>query len=533
MRSEAHFGDRVVRCFVDRPRDTFDIFESAVDLQPDKEAIVCGAHRLTYRGLKEWVERVAAGLSSRGIAPGDRVAILAGNCAEFVVSVLATLRLGGIAVPIGSRLAAGDIRFILEHSGARAIVFQRGLESVIAAIGDLPALDQRIRCAISAGEIAFEGVPLDAPRLSQRRPASEEQTAVLLYTSGTTGRPKGAMLSHLNISHSVTHFELAHGLRCEDRSVLAVPGSHVTGLIAIIFSMFKVGGTVLILPAFNAREFMAFAESERMTHTVLVPAMYSLCLREPDFRRYELSAWRIGSYGGSPMPESAIIALGEALPGLILINGYGATEATSPASMTPPGEGLARRETIGLPLHCADIIVVDERGREVPIGEVGEIWIRGPMVVRGYWNDPEATQASFTGGYWHSGDLGKFDVDGYLRLVDRLKDMINRGGYKVYSVEVENVLAQHEAVSETAVVGRPCPILGERVHAFVTRRGAHVSEQDLASFCASRLADYKVPESFTILDHPLPRNGSGKVLKRSLREALLAGAEGVFASLRG
>jgi O-succinylbenzoic acid--CoA ligase len=435
--------------------------------------------------------------------------------------VLAVLRAGAIAVPIGTRLAHDEVRYILEHSGARVTVYQAELEALVQGA----AVPDAIRCGSATGRVSFQGLELGAAPLPPREATQEERPAVLLYTSGTTGRPKGAMLSHFNICHSVRHFQLAHQLGGDERSALAVPASHVTGLIAIVFSMFSVGGTVLVLPTFRARAFLEFAAEEKMTHTVLVPAMYNLCLREPDLNRHDLSAWRIGSYGGAPMPESAIVALGKALPGLVLINGYGATETTSPASMTPPGEGLRRRETIGAPLHCADIIVVDSSGREVPVGQIGEIWIRGPMVVQGYWNDPQATRAAFTAGYWHSGDLGNFDEDGYLRLVDRLKDMINRGGYKVYSVEVENVLVQHQGVAECAVVAKPCDVLGERVHAFVSRKSAGVTQEDIASFCAQRLADYKVPETFTLLDRPLPRNGAGKVLKRLLRESLLAQGE--------
>jgi O-succinylbenzoic acid--CoA ligase len=328
------------------------------------------------------------------------------------------------------------------------------------------------------------------------------------------------MLTHLNIWHSLRHFELAHRLGPGERSLLAVPATHVTGLVAIVLSMINVGGTTLMLSSFSARRFLGLAVRERMTHTVLVPAMYNLLLLDPDFGRSDLSSWRLGSYGGAPMPESAIVALGERLPGLTLMNGYGATETSSPTSLTPFDRGLARRDTVGLPVHCAEVIVVDESGREVPSGAIGEFWIRGPMVVPGYWRDPAATATSFTAGFWHSGDLGYLDADGYLHLVDRKKDMINRGGYKVYSAEVENVLAGHPGVLECAVVAKSCPVLGERVHAYVSRTAPNVTAEDLRAFCSTSLADYKVPESFTILDQPLPRNNSGKILKRELRDKL-------------
>jgi O-succinylbenzoic acid--CoA ligase len=394
------------------------------------------------------------------------------------------------------------------------------LEETVAALGPLGPLEHRVSCPTSAAEVSFDGLSLDAPKLPPRQAAPEEETVFILYTSGTTGLPKGAMLTHFNVCHSLRHFELAQELGRDERSLLAVPGTHVTGLVAIILSMLNVGGTVLVLPVFRVQAFLELAAREGMTHTVLVPAMYNLCLLDPQFARHDLSAWRLGSYGGAPMPEATIVALGQALPDLSLMNGYGATETTSPTSVTPIGAALARRDTIGVPLHCAEVIVVDDRGRELPAGRLGEIWIKGPMVVPRYWGNPQATAESSTGGFWHSGDVGFVDADGFLHLVDRKKDMINRGGYKVYSVEVENVLAQHPGVLEAAIVAKPCPVLGERVHAFVSRTHSELTERELSLFCVDRLADYKRPESYTLVDVPLPRNGAGKLLKRSLRGRL-------------
>jgi acyl-CoA synthetase (AMP-forming)/AMP-acid ligase II len=260
---------------------------------------------------------------------------------------------------------------------------------------------------------------------------------------------------------------------------------------------------------------------ERMTHALIVPAMYNLCLLSPDFDRHDLSSWRIGGFGGAPMPEATIARLAERLPGLVLVNAYGATETTSPVTMLPLGEAARHPDTVGTVLPCAEIVVVDEDGREVERGESGELWIAGAMVIPGYWNDPEANRTAFAGGFWRSGDIGSIDGRGYVRVFDRKKDMINRAGYKVYCIEVENAINQHPAVVECAVVGRPDPVLGERVHAFVLpRQGGAVDPAALRAFCAERLSDYKVPESFTILAEPLPRNANGKVLKPLLRERL-------------
>jgi acyl-CoA synthetase (AMP-forming)/AMP-acid ligase II len=295
-----------------------------------------------------------------------------------------------------------------------------------------------------------------------------------------------------------------------DRSIAAVPLSHVTGLIAHIATMARCAGALVLMPSFKAADFLALAARERMTHTVLVPAMYNLCLLERDFERHDLSRWRIGGYGGAPMPPATIARFAEKLPHLGLMNLYGATETTSPATMMPAHETARHPDSVGRVVPCGEMRVEPD----------GELWIKGPMVVRGYWNDPAATGREFTDGFWHSGDLGAIDAEGFVYVRDRKKDLINRGGYKIYSAEVEGALAEHPSVLEAAVVARPCPVLGERVHAFVALKESRISETELQAFCAARLADYKVPETFTFQSEPLPRNANGKVLKRELRESL-------------
>lgn len=253
----------------------------------------------------------------------------------------------------------------------------------------------------------------------------------------------------------------------------------------------------------------------------MVPAMYNLCLLQADFDSYDLSAWRIGGFGGAPMPIATIEKLAAKIPGLKLINAYGSTETTSPSTVMPPEWTAAHIDSVGLPCPGADIVVVDAEGQQLPRGEIGEIWIRSGSVIPGYWNNPKATAESFTGGFWHSGDLGSIDTENFVRVFDRQKDMINRGGLKIYSAEVESVLAGHPDVVESAIIAKPCPVLGERVHAvIVTRNG--VSAEALRTWCAERLSDYKVPETIDLTAEPLPRNANGKVMKRQLRETWAA-----------
>jgi acyl-CoA synthetase (AMP-forming)/AMP-acid ligase II len=328
------------------------------------------------------------------------------------------------------------------------------------------------------------------------------------------------MLSHFGVVHSCMHFQVGMGLGPQDCSIAAVPLSHVTGLVALVTTMLHAAGKLVILPAFKAPLFLDLAVRERMTHSLMVPAMYNLCLLQDSFATLDLSAWRVGAYGGAPMPVASIDALAQKLPQLVLMNCYGATETTSPATMMPPGETATHNDTVGMPVPCAEMKVVDDDGHELPAGSMGEIWIKGPMVVAGYWHNPEATSKEFVDGFWKSGDMGSIDAEGYVRILDRKKDMLNRGGYKIYCIEVENTLYEHPAVAECAIVAKPCPVLGERVHAFVSLRHDATGDE-LGAFCSSRLSREKVPESFTLSHTPLPRNANGKLMKREMRETLL------------
>jgi long-chain acyl-CoA synthetase len=297
--------------------------------------------------------------------------------------------------------------------------------------------------------------------------------------------------------------------------------SHVTGLVALIVTMVRVAASMIVMRAFKAADFLELAERERMTHTLLVPAMYKLCLIEPRFQAADLSAWRVGAFGGAPMATATIERLTEKLPRLQLMNAYGATETTSPATLMPPTETAERLDSVGLAVPCGEVLVMDDQGCEVPRGAEGEIWLRGPMVVGGYWQNPEATADSFVGDFWRSGDIGSVDREGYVRVFDRKKDMINRGGYKIYTIEVENALMAHPEVVEVAVISWPCPILGERAHAIVCLKRLGVTSEELARHCAALLADYKVPDTFSFRSDPLPRNANGKIMKRELKDQLM------------
>jgi acyl-CoA synthetase (AMP-forming)/AMP-acid ligase II len=515
---ERHYDGRSVRCFAQRPAHVDAMFRATVAQMPGNIALVFEGERIDYAEFARRVDVAVAQFAARGIRRGDRVALLLGNRPAFAYALLAVARLGAVAVPMNTRQRAPEIAYMLDHCGASVLVYDAAcggeLPDGCASVHSYFRVDDR-----SSLQLDTPGNAAPAPNTAVESPAiAEEDAFCILYTSGTTGKPKGAMQTHLGILHSTLHYQYALGLRADDAALLAVPASHVTGLVAILLAMIRVGGRTLIMEQFNARAFLEFAARERMTYTLVVPAIYNLCLLQPDFATFDLSAWRVGGFGGAPMPAATVQRLAAQLPQLALVNVYGATETTGPAVILPLGAD-APADVIGRTAACADIRVVDTDGNDVPTGAAGELLINGPMTVPGYWDNPTANATSFVDGYWRSGDIGSIDAQGWVRVFDRQKDMINRAGYKVYSAEVENVLSHHPGVVECAIVGRPDPVLGERVHAFVVRKRDDISDVELREFCSSRLSDYKVPETFSFIE-VLPRNAAGKILKPDLRALL-------------
>lgn len=518
-REERHF-DRVVRCFSERPRNLDALFAATVARHGARTALIDGAHRHDFAKLDRVADRVAGHLHQLGVRRGDRIVLLLANEREFVYLLLAALRIGAIVVPVNVREQRPEITFIANQCGAKAIAFNASLADRVPAPADAPAAAVRLAVGGTApGAVDFDALMDSHSPVAPRADAHEEETAVILYTSGTTGRPKGAVLTHFNLIHSCLHYRTCMRLGETDRSLLAVPASHVTGLAAILLPMFAVGGCVVLMREFKAHAFLELAARERMTHTLVVPAIYNLCLRDPDFERFDLFAWRIGGFGGAPMPEGTLRLLAEKLPGLTLMNAYGATETTSPTTIMPMGMQSTHLDSVGVVVPCGAVRVMDDDGREVPLGQPGELWIAGPMVVPGYWDNPAATAREFADGYWKSGDIGSIDAHGFVRVFDRKKDLVNRGGYKIHSAEVESVLSLHPAVVESALVAVPDPVLGEKAHAYVVALDPACTAEVLRAHCARHLADYKVPDFFTLRAEPLPRNANGKLLKRRLRAA--------------
>ena len=517
---ETHFDRTGLKCFSNRPSDLNTMIQQTVAHNHGGEALVCDDLRLTYRQLDDQVAAVAAGLAGLGLTKGDRAALLLANGPEFLIVLLASLRIGVIAVPINVREQTPELKHILNDCGATVLVHDAAIAERLPLVEDLPALQHRLSVGgAAAGSQAYEALAAGDASLAPVD-VDEEDTAVILYTSGTTGRPKGAMLTHLNIIHSAMHFEQCMELGAGERSLLAVPASHVTGLVATLFTMLRTGGCSVIMRAFKADEFLALAAREKVTQTLMVPAMYNLFLLRCTIADYDLSHWRIGGYGGAPMAESTIQELTEKLPNLILVNAYGSTELTSPATILPLGLGVERSDSVGIAVPCGEIRIVNAQAQDAGPDEHGEIWIKGPMVVPGYWNNAKKTAEEFQDGFWKSGDIGSRDAQGFVRLHDRSKDMIIRGGYNIYSAEIENTLTAHNAVIECAAIGQPDPVLGEKLHIFVHSSDPALDAAMVKAHCAAHLADYKTPDFVTFSTDPLPRNANGKIIKKTLREMI-------------
>lgn len=518
-RRELHW-ERVQECFADRPASIPAHLGQVFRARGDIVALVDLEARVSYRTLDLQVRSLAGALDRKGVARGDRVAVLVGNEADAIRAILAVSWLGAVVVPVSTRSRAPEIAYILADAGACLLIHSPEF---------LAQLPEQVTPLMETGSAEWAAA-IDGPALTGPVPEiGEEDLFAILYTSGTTGQPKGAMLTHFNVIHSSLHWIGAFGLGAADRTMLCVPWAHVSGLCGVVMPFLHAGATIVMLREFKRREALELAAREAITHALMVPAMYGLCLLEPDLADFALGSWRIAAYGGAPMPEPTAARFAEAFPDLAMCNCYGATETTSPTTIMPPGEGKGRLDSIGKVVRCGEIRVMDEDGCEVAPGETGELWIAGPMVVPGYWRNEAATQASFAGGFWKSGDIGSVDAEGFVRIADRKKDMIIRGGFKIYPAEVESVLAGIPGVVEAAVVGRPDAMLGETVVAFLCVSDPEIDPPKVRAWCEARLSDYKVPGIVLASSEPLPRNANGKIQKGELRARAAEHAMGAAA----
>ncbi len=500
-----------------------DLVTYHADEAPDRTAIVSAQSRISYGELEVAINRFANGLIEHAVKKGERVALLLGNdtAIDTITAYLGVHRAGAIGVPLNVRLATPEVADILEHAGAQSVI---GSGAIVDTHADLWPTVETLARVITIGDTSYPAALRfeDCQGLAQPPDTDVgiDDWADFIYTSGTTGKPKGTIHTHFSALHLGV---AAFALKLREDSIFQSPipfysssGCH-TYLLPALFA----GCTMVIDPAFDVESTLATVESERTTTWLGVPAMFIYLLSSGMADKYDTSSLRQFLYGGSIMPYETIKQIRSAFPGVALKNLYGLTEGGPGGTMLEDRYALDKVGSVGkgIPPFTEVRVVVDDDAPTGP-GEVGEILIKTPSAMVGYYRAPELTEQTVRDGWIHTGDLGRFDEEGFLYIVDRKKDMIIRGGFNVYPDEVEAVLQQHPTVLEVAVVGVPHPSLGEDVAAFVTcKDDADVSAEDLAAFRADKLADFKRPRRYEFLD-ALPRNAMGKVVKRDLRDAL-------------
>lgn len=513
------FGRTKIKVFPDRPISISQIISDSAKRYGGKKAIVTEDDSLTYQELDTLSTYIAANLQMNcGVKKGDRVAALIGNRVQFPLVLFACAKLGAIMVPVNVNLAVNEIKYILGDSTPKVIISEAEFLNKIVEINKqskevIPSEDKLF---LIKGQDTFQSL-LKVNEKLKPPIVDEDDSAFILYTSGTTGRPKGALISHVGTIHSVMNFKNIFETDSSMTTIIAIPMFHVSGLVAQLLHMVYVGGTSYSMNRYQNDAYIDLMLKHKVNFLFNVPTIFIMLSKNEKFREHSFDFVTKIGFGGSPTYQQTYNLLMKAYPNANLHNAYGATETTSPATLMPVNYPESKYTSVGLPVIGADIKIINSNGDECAIGESGEIFIKGPMVVKGYWKNEEANLASFSDGYWHSGDIGMIDDDGYLYVHDRIKDMINRGGEKIFSIEVEDVLKSHPSILEAAVIGVPNHIYGEIVKAFVV--GSDLNSESLVAiqeYCGRHLAKYKVPDEFEILEE-LPKNASGKILKNTLK----------------
>lgn len=452
---------------------------------------------LTNADLLARVQVVAAALREHGVGAGDTIAVLLPNRSELIVALFGAWRIGAAVTPVNPILGDVEVAYQLADAGAKLVIVDAPRDDIGVRTLDVAELGDSSTAA---------GSPIE-PR--------EDEVALLIYTSGTTGSPKGVMLTHANLAAMTASFIEWFEMDARDRSLLVLPLFHANGIVLGTLSPLRAGGEVVIVGKFSRDTFFRDVERYRPTYFSAVPAIYALLCALPAELTPDSSSLRFAVCGAAPMPAEAIERFEQRF-GIRIVEGYGLSETTT-ASTINPLHGIRKPGTVGLPLPGQQVAVVDDTGEPVPRGERGEVVIAGPVVMAGYLGRPEETARTIRDGWLHTGDVGRFDQDGYLQIVDRIKDMIIRGGENIYPKEIENALYTHDDVAEVAVVGRPDDVLGEVPVAFVTlREGCAATADDLTRICTDALAAYKRPATIELVGE-IPKNPVGKIDKPALR----------------
>ena len=474
-----------------------------------RTAVVCGDLTLTWEQTAERCGRLAGALVQLGLQRGDRVAVVALNCHRYLELYQAVPAAGLVLVPLNTRHVEAELRYAMVDSGARVLATDRDP-------GPLASLVERV-VRLDTGE--YDALLADSPEVELGVGVTQDDLAGLFYTGGTTGAAKGVMLSHRNLLANTISSLLTIGLQPEDRWLAMAPMFHAAGTFCVLGATW-IGASHVVLPAFDPATALDLLERKRCTATIAVPAMLAAMNEEQLARPRDTGSLRVLTHGAAPVATEVLRRATAAFPAAELVHLYGTTECAPLVTASIHEERLLdgpRARSCGQALVGVEVAVLDPFGKRLPVGEVGEVAVRGPNVMQGYWDKPAETAQALVDGWYRSGDLGRLDEDGYLFLVDRAKDMVVTGGENVYCTEVEEALYRHAAVLEAAVFGVPDERWGEAVHAVVVPRSP-VTADELLAHCRELVAGYKVPKVVDVTDVPLPKSGAGKVLKRQLRD---------------
>ena len=499
------------------------ILEESAAATPDKTAVALGPIALSYKQLDELSNQVASYLVDRGLKRGEPVGLMLPNVPYFPIVYYGILKAGGVVVPINVLYKAPEVNFYLSDSGARTLVCWEDFSA--EAIKGAPS-GTTIYCAMKPGSTEVPEGARNFMELLGGDPhfssvsTSPDDTAVILYTSGTTGKPKGAELTHFNLYMNCTVSGSLFGFKPDDVGIAVLPLFHSFGQGSVMNVGMRYGGSIALVPRFEVAAVCQAIQDNRVTVFAGVPTMFFALLHDPQVADYDLSSLRVAVSGGASMPGEVMLAF-EKKFGLTILEGYGLSETSPTASFNQSAEDR-RFMSIGKRIWGVQMRIVDEQEVFLPPGKdhVGEIVIRGHNVMKGYFKKPEETAEAFRNGWFHSGDMGYQDEDGFFFIVDRKKELIIRGGFNVYPREVEEVLYAHPAVQEAAVIGVPDEKMGEEVAAVVALKAGHsATEEELIAFCKERVAPYKYPRTIRFLDS-LPKGATGKILKKELKQQL-------------
>jgi acyl-CoA synthetase (AMP-forming)/AMP-acid ligase II len=517
---EEEWPDFKGKIFKNRPKNIVELLENTVRKYPNKIGFIYHDWHLTFRDFDGLVNRIATGLEKNGVKRGDHVALLLGIQMEFPLSFFALMKLGAIVVPLNTRFKGEELAYEINDSESKVLIVDEEYWPFIESVRDQLKTIEKIFFNgphTPGGTSPFSLLEENEEDGFTRVAVSESDDVAIMYTSGTTGKPKGAILHQRGFVLTAMLVSDFIQYEPEDKMICCIPLFHITGLSCVMLSPIFSGVACVYMRQFKTKDFLEIMAKERVTQYMGVINVIWLMVNHPDFDQYDFSSFKAALFGGSPATEEMVRGILNKLPHLQISVGYGLTESFAMATSTPYKDAVRKIKAAGQCLPTVDAKIVDEEGNEVPTGAIGEIVLKGAKVFKGYWKNPKATRATIVDGWVHTGDIGKMDEEGFLYILDRKKDMINRGGEKIYSLEVENVIGDHPKVIEAAVVGVPDPVLGEVVKACIALKpGVHATEEEIKKFCSERLADYKVPKFVEFLD-VLPRNPAGKVDKRGLR----------------